>query len=291
MPIRVASPMKPRRCKARPAADARRRRRPRPQRRRPVARPRELQRMTSVVASDAVTVPDRRVVVTALGVTQILAWGSTFYLLGVLANPIARDTGWGYEWVMAGVSAGLLVAGMVSPRVGRAIAEHGGRPVLAASAVLLAAGLALLGSSQNVLWYLAAWIIVGPGLGAGLHDAAFSTLGSIYGKEARSPITWVTLFGGFASTVCWPLSALLAEHLGWRGACFVYAAIQLCFALPIHLFVLPRRAAVAASDGPKPITDHRLRVEERAIFATLSVVLTLGAAILSMTVRHMLPLF
>jgi hypothetical protein len=232
----------------------------------------------------------RRLVVTALGVTQILAWGSSFYLLGVLANPVVRDTGWDYQWIMAGVSAGLLVAGVVSPRVGRAIGEHGGRPVLAAGAVLLAAGLALLGTSQNLPWYLAAWLIVGAGMGAGLYDAAFATLGSIYGKDARSPITWVTLFGGFASTVCWPLSAFLVEHLGWRGACLVYAAIQIGFALPIHLFILPRRAVVSASDGPKLVVDHRLRVEERAIFATLSVVLTLGAAILSMVGMHLLPL-
>jgi MFS transporter len=247
--------------------------------------------MTAVEASNAAPVPDRRAVVTALGVTQILAWGSTFYLLGVLANPIARDTGWGYEWVVAGVSAGLLVAGLVSPRVGRTIGERGGRPVLAASAIVLALGLLLLGSSQNVAWYLAAWIVVGAGMGAGLYDAAFSTLGSIYGKDARSPITWVTLFGGFASTVCWPLSAFLVEHLGWRGACLVYAGIQFGFALPIHLFVLPRRAVVAAgSDGPRTIPDNRLRAEERAIFLTLSIVLTLGAAILSMVGMHLLSL-
>jgi predicted MFS family arabinose efflux permease len=247
--------------------------------------------MATVEASNTVALPDRRAVVTALGVTQILAWGSTFYLLGVLANPIARDTGWGYEWVMAGVSAGLLVAGMVSPRVGRAIGERGGRPVLAASAMLLAIGLALLGSSQNVPWYLAAWIIVGAGMGAGLYDAAFSALGSIYGKDARSPITWVTLFGGFASTVCWPLSAFLVEHFGWRGACFVYAGIQLGFALPVHLLVLPRRAmAAASSENPRAVPDNRLHTQERAIFATLSIVLTLGAAILSMIGMHLLPL-
>jgi MFS family permease len=247
--------------------------------------------MATAEASNAIAAPDRRVIVTALGVTQILAWGSTFYLLGVLANPIARDTGWGYEWVMAGVSAGLLVAGLVSPRVGRAISEWGGRPVLAGSAMLLATGLALLGASQNVLWYLTAWIIIGAGMGAGLYDAAFSALGSIYGKDARSPITWVTLFGGFASTVCWPLSAFLVEHLGWRGACFVYAGIQLGFALPIHLLVLPRRiAAAAGSEGPRAVPDNRLRAEERAIFLTLSVVLTLGAAILSMIGMHLLPL-
>src|SRR5215475_7781312 len=82
--------------------------------------------------------PDRRIVVAALGVTQILAWGSTFYLLGVLANPIASDTGWRYDWVISGVSVGLMTAGMVAPHVGRAIGEWGGRPILAFSAFLLA---------------------------------------------------------------------------------------------------------------------------------------------------------
>jgi len=149
--------------------------------------------------------PDRRIVVAALGVTQILAWGSTFYLLGVLANEIARNTGWSYDWVTSGVSVGLLMAGVVSPRVGRAISKWGGRLTLAVSAVLLAAGLLLLGSSQSIAWYLVAWLLLGAGMGSGLTDAAFSTLGSIYGENARGPITSLTLFAGFASTVCWAL--------------------------------------------------------------------------------------
>src|ERR1044072_2397119 len=184
--------------------------------------------------------PDRRIVVTALGVTQILAWGSTFYLLAVLAPYIARDTGWTYDRVVAGASVGLFVAGIVSPRVGRFISSHGGRPVLAIGALLLAAGLAALGLAPSFPFYLAAWAIVGLGMGAGLYDAAFSTLGNIYGSQARSTITSVTLFGGFASTVCWPLSAYLVEAFGWREECFVYAMIQIAVALPLHLLALPR---------------------------------------------------
>ena len=239
--------------------------------------------------SGTASLPDRRVVVTALGITQILAWGSTFYLLGVLANPIVRDTGWSYAFVMAGVSAGLFVAGLVSPRVGRTIGARGGRPVLAAGAVLLALGLALIGIAPTVPVYIGGWIAVGAGMGAGLYDAAFSTLGSIYGKDARKPITWVTLFGGFASTVCWPLSAFLVEQLGWRGACFVYAAIQIGFALPIHLFVLPARPdEVSTATADKAAVD--LARDERLVFLILASVLTLGAAILAMVGMHLLAL-
>ena len=234
--------------------------------------------------------PNRRIVLAALGVTQILAWGSTFYLLGVLANPITSDTGWRYDWVISGVSVGLLTAGVVAPHVGRAIKERGGRPILASSAFLLASGLLLIGISQSLAWYLAAWILVGVGMGFGLTDAAFSTLGNIYGESARSAITSLTLFAGFASTVCWPLSAYLVDHLGWRGACFVYAAIQIGVALPILLMGLPRGALTL----PPGYDHHRprapLAVGEFPIFALLAAVLTLSAMILSLIGVHLLSL-
>jgi predicted MFS family arabinose efflux permease len=239
----------------------------------------------------ALALPDRRIVVPALGITQILAWGSTFYLPGVLANPIARETGWSYDWVIVGITVGLLVAGIVSPRVGRAIGEHGGRPVLAIGALCLAAGLALLGLASNLGLYLGAWLLIGAGMGAGLYDAAFSTLGAIYGKDARGAITFVTLFGGFASTVCWPLSALLVEHLGWRGACFAYAAMQIGISLPILFLALPRhREAPRADAATQTGAGTKLTRPELPVFVLLAAVLTLGSTILSIVGVHLLPL-
>jgi dipeptide/tripeptide permease len=85
--------------------------------------------------------------------------------------------------------------------VGRSIGRLGGRSVLAASAILLAAGLLALALAQSLFVYLAAWMIIGVGMGAGLYDPAFATLGRLYGQAARPAITAVTLFGGFASTV------------------------------------------------------------------------------------------
>ena len=162
--------------------------------------------------------PKKVVVVTALGVTQILAWGSTFYLLGVLGPFIARDTGWSYDFVFGGVSLGLLVAGLVSPRVGHFIRHRGGRTVLAAGAVLLASGLFGLGVTPNSLGTsrrgrLSAWG----------WEPAYTTPRSRHSAPSTAHSggrhTSLTLFGGFASTVCWPLSAFFVEHLGWRGAC------------------------------------------------------------------------
>jgi MFS family permease len=123
--------------------------------------------------------------------------------------------------------------------------------VLAASALLLAAGSIGLAVAFNPVVFLGAWIVMGLGMGAGLYDAAFATLGRIYGQGARTAITSLTLFGGLASTICWPLSAWLVSDLGWRGACWTYAAIHLLVLLPIYLLLLPRQVR-HQTDGATP---------------------------------------
>ena len=203
--------------------------------------------------------------VAALGIVEIFVWGSTYYLLAVLAEPIIADTGWPRGAVTGGISVGLLAAGAVAVPVGRLIRRRGGRVVLTSAVVLVVAGLALLAAASNVAVYLFAWAVLGVGMGAGLYDAAFATLGRIYGAEARSAITALTLWGGFASTVCWPVSAFLAEQVGWRGTCLAYAALHLVLTLPLCLFALPREgprpppapAAVGAARGTPPLGDPR----------------------------------
>jgi len=233
----------------------------------------------------------RLTVVSAIGTAQILAWGSSYYLLAVLAGPIAADTGWSSAWVMGGLSIGLLVSGLVAPRIGHIIERHGGRPVLASSAILLAVGLFGLGVSPTLPVFVAAWVVIGAGMGAGLYDPAFSALGRLYGDEARSAITQVTLFGGFASTVCWPLTALLAEHLGWRGACLAYAAVHLAVVLPLYLFGMPqeaRKATPAPAAGAPPA--GQVRADQRFAFVLLATGFTLAAVIMTVIAVHLLTL-
>ena len=194
---------------------------------------------------------------------------------------------------MGGLSLGLLIAGLVSPWVGRAIARRGGRPVLAVSAGLLAAGLSALALAHSLPAFLTAWLLVGLGMGAGLYDPAFATLGRLYGREGRSAITTLTLFGGFASTVCWPLSAFLDAHLGWRGVCLVYAGFQLAVALPAYVFVLPRepsaaRASVSVADfanGPAPRTPDS---QGGALFLLMAATITLSSMISTTLSVHLL---
>jgi Major Facilitator Superfamily len=235
--------------------------------------------------------PDRRIVITALGAAQILAWGTSFYFPAVFAGPIVADTGWSLGTVVGGTSVGLLIAGLVSPQVGRIIDRHGGRPVLAASSLLYALGLAGIGLAPALPVYLAAWVVLGLGMGAGLYDAVFATLGRMYGHGARGPITNLTLFGGFASTVCWPLSALLIDAAGWRGACLIYAGLHLCVSLPLQVAVVRRQpeaaSVVSGGDAEKPEPP---RTNETTIFVLLALVLSLAAGIGSIVIVHLLIL-
>ena len=236
--------------------------------------------------------PSRGIIISVLGMTQIFAWGSSYYLPAVLAKPISADTGWSLSWVVGGLSLGLLIAGLVSPWVGRAIAHRGGRPVLAVSAGLLAAGLSALALAHSLPAFLTAWLVVGLGMGAGLYDPAFATLGRLYGHGGRSAITTLTLFGGFASTVCWPLSAFLDSHFGWRGACLVYASFQLAVALPVYVFVLPREPERPAPQSVSPILPtepHRAPDSQGgALFLSMAATITLSSMISTALSVHLL---
>ncbi|PWT88768.1 MAG: MFS transporter, partial [Proteobacteria bacterium] len=198
---------------------------------------------------DFVFGPWRAVLV--LGVTQILAWGSLFYPPVLTVPLIAAERGWSMTFAMAGFSLALLVAGMASPRVGRLIDRHGGHWVMPVGSLMGALGLIVLVSVRHPVAYLAAWMLLGLAIAASLYDPAFATLGRIFGAAARRPITVLTLAGGLASTVSWPVTHLLIDAVGWRGTYLVYAAVLALVAAPLHAFVLPRRRAdpAARPDG------------------------------------------
>ena len=229
-------------------------------------------------------------IISALGVVQIFAWGSSYYLLAVLAAPIAADTGWPLAWIVGALSLGLLAAGIVSPRVGDAIGQHGGRPVLAAACLLLAGGLVMLAAAPSLWVFVAGWVVLGLGMGAGLYDAAFATLGGYYGHSARSAITTLTLWGGFASTICWPLSALFLEHWGWRGTCAAYAAIHLAICLPLVLLVLPRNGKPKPVGGVRETPRLALHGHERRTYLILMAIMVLAGLGVTIVSVHLLTL-
>ena len=193
-------------------------------------------------------------VILALGTTQTLAWASSVYLPAILADPIAHDLGISANWVFAAYSGALVIAGLLGPRIGRQIDAVGGRPMLSASNLMLAAGLVLLGVTGSIPMLIAAWVLLGVGMGCGLYDAAFGALGRTYGDAARGAITGITLMAGFASTVGWPLTAFGLAHIGWRDTWFAWAAAHILLGLPLNLLMLPavKDAKAATANEAKP---------------------------------------
>jgi predicted MFS family arabinose efflux permease len=215
--------------------------------------------MPQTTVTDSVQAPDAKVsnlLVYSLGFNQILVWAASYYLPAVLSLPIAADTGWPLSWIVSGLTLGLLTGGFCAPRIGMIIKRRGGRHVLAASSVLLAAGLAILAVSASLPSYLFGWLVIGCAMGTGMHDAVFATFGVLYGRNARKAITNFTLLSGFASSVAWPLSTILEQHLGWRGTLWAYAAIHLAFSLPLYLLLVPN---TGPAEGHAPLAQSGSR--------------------------------
>ena len=225
-----------------------------------------------------VRAPPTSAIVIALGVAQIFGWGSSYYLLGTLTKPIAAETAWSGTWILAGLSLSLLIAGTISPRMGQAVAERGGRHLLAASTLLLAVGLVILANSHARIVYLVGWIVMGLGMGLGLYDAAFATLGRHFGDGSRGPITALTLIAGFSSTVTWPLSLFFLGQVGWRGTCIAYAVIEVALCLPLYLLFAPSTARTARTEPVGAALSNRSPPRDRTYYI-LSVILTLIAAV------------
>ena len=197
------------------------------------------------------TASSQRWAVARLGTAQTLAWASSYYLPAMLAVPMARDLGVATPTVFAAFSVALIVSALLGPLAGRAIDQHGGRPVLVGTNLLFSAALAGMALAQGPVALFAAWVLMGVAMGSGLYEAAFATLVRLYGQGARGAITGITLIAGFASTVGWPLSAWMEVQWGWRGACAGWAALHLLVGVPLNGW-LPRADPAGTASEPPP---------------------------------------
>jgi predicted MFS family arabinose efflux permease len=206
-----------------------------------------------------------KALVAGLGIAQIISWGSLFYAIGVLGPAMRIDLGVGELYLFGAFTGGLFLSGAFAPLSGRLIDRHGGRLVLSAGTLLGAASMFLLAIAAHPLVMVAGWLLAGIAMAACLYDPAFATLSQHTGTSYRRAVTALTLFGGFASTVFWPLSQWLLEWWGWRYTFAFYGALHLAVCLPIHYRLVPLRAPRGdagpgpAHDRPIAMTDSRLK--------------------------------
>ncbi|MBO8132635.1 MFS transporter [Dickeya fangzhongdai] len=186
----------------------------------------------------------RRRVTVCIGMTQLINWGTAFYLPGVFCAAIAADRGWSPTLAFSGATLALMVMGCLSPYAGRLLDRAGGRRVMMLGGGGSAAGCMLMAASTGMTDYFMAWVMLGVGMRLSLYEAAFATLVALYGGEARRAISLVTLFGGISSSLFWPLGMALLNGLGWRWGVAIYGVIVLSGLL--WLWALPQPASQLA---------------------------------------------
>lgn len=206
-----------------------------------------------------------------LGLGQTIAFASSFYLMGVLGDPIAADLQLKPAFVLSLVSVALAMAAVVSPRAGRWIDARGGKVVLLVSNLVFAAALVTLGLAQGPVTLILGMLVLGVGLALGMYGTAFAVLVSLYGDAARRPITGVALLGGLGSAVGWPLTLYFEQTFGWRGACFAWAGLHLLFCLPVTAWIVPRVRGEAHGrpEGapPEPVVWDRRMIQLAVLFS------------------------
>jgi MFS family permease len=238
------------------------------------------------VADDA---PSSRRLVAALGVTQIVSWGTMYYAFSLMIDAFAAAAHTARSGVVGAFSVALLVTGLASAPMGRLIDRHGGRAVMTAGSIAGGVLLAALGYVASAWQLYVAWALLGVVMAATLYDPAFAVLAQVFQERQRKAITALTLFGGFASTVFWPLTQALIQRFGWQGALLALGAINLLVCAPLHWWVLPpapARAPRAKARGPN---EGAQRIVD-ATFLGLCAAFTGNALVFSAMSVHLIPL-
>jgi len=233
--------------------------------------------------------------VCALGVAQITVWGTAYYFLGVLAGPIAADTGWSRSFVYFGFTAAVLAMGVVSAWVGRAIDRHGARIVMTIGTVLASAGMYAVSHARTEAAYLAAFVFLGVAMRLCLYDAAFAALVQVVPSRGRLAISYLTLFGAFASTVFWVVGHYLNEAVGWRQTLVAFAAINLVVCLPLNWLGLARHEAPRAEGAAPPaqaaVESKPLEGRARTVaMVLLSLIMSLNAFVFGIVTVQLVPM-
>lgn len=231
-----------------------------------------------------------RRVVPALGVAQIISWGTLFYAIAVLGAPMRDALGTTDIVLFGSFTVGLFLSGIVSPWVGRRIDAHGGRGVLSGGSLVGALSCATLAMAPNAGAMFVGWLLAGIAMAACLYDPAFATLHRIAGDAYRRAVTALTLFGGFASTVFWPLSQFLLDTLGWRAAFGVYAALHLVVCLPLHAWFVPGSAVVGRATAVAATTLSEPKTVPNDAFRWLATALAAATFISSALSAHLIGL-
>ena len=219
--------------------------------------------------------------VLTLGLTQIVGFGTIYYAFGVLVARMSADLGLTTTLSYGLLSAALLAGSLTAPWAGALIDRLGARRMMAAGSMVVAAGFALLSQVGGAWGLTGALVLIEMIAPLVLYDAAFAALAQAVGEgRARRAITLMTMLGGFASTVFWPLTLALQQNWGWREAYLTFAALHLLLCLPLHLSLPGGDRGRAETRSAPPFAPLPAPLHRRAM-VLLALALALSWAVMS----------
>ena len=239
----------------------------------------------------ATSSPSNAAAIWALGVTQIIGYGTLYYSFSILAPGIAAEFGVAIEWIYGCISLALLAGGLISPYAGGLADRHGAGRVMAAGSVGAAAALIICALAGNAFAFLAGMVLVELASAFVLYSTAFAFLAQSTGPKAQRSITYLTLIAGFASTIFWPLTSAMLGAMDWHQVYFVFAGLNLLVCLPLHLWLsrfsrlaaarMPQRAAIGGVENP---------VDQSLVFALVVLGFSLAGFISAAILFHIVPM-
>ncbi|RJF99875.1 MFS transporter [Noviherbaspirillum saxi] len=229
-------------------------------------------------------------IVRLLAFTQIVSWGSLYYAFAIVALDIQRELGWRTDIVFGAFSLSLLVAGLAATPAGMLIDRIGGRVVMTTGSLLAGLGMIGVGLSHSLAMYFGAWTLIGIAMAMTLYEAAFATINREFTHASRKGISVLTLFGGLASTVFWPLTLKLNTLYGWRDTLLIYGAMHLALCMPLHALLAAgvRRARQVTAHASRSFTLHEALREPA--FWKLAFAFSTNLFIFSALSVHLIPL-
>ena len=231
----------------------------------------------------------------ALGLTQIVGYGTLFYSFSVLAPAMALELALPQHWVFGALSAALFLGSLFAPVAGRWADRFGAGRVLTAGSLAASAALAACALAPGRASFVAALIAMELASCFVLYATAFAAIVQLGPEGAQRSITHLTLIAGFASTLFWPLTSLLHENLTWREVYLAFAALNLLVCLPIHAWLMRlsrrRRNAMATHASAASVDQMPLDVSRmRTVFLLMLAGFAIEGFVLSAILLHMVPL-
>lgn len=239
-------------------------------------------------AADGISAP-AALGVKRLAVAETLAWGFCYYSFPALLPHWEAALGWSRSSLTGALTVALLLSAIIAPVMGSLIDRGHGRLVMVGGTALAGVGMAGLAATDSVWWFYGCWALLGLGMAGCLYEPCFAVITRRRGDQAKPAIITVTLFAGFAGTLCFPVTHALMLVGDWQTTCLVFAGLIGIAGGLMAWAIGPDRAAElpAAPAGARSGVQAALRSPVFWLIALASMMISLNHGAL---ISHIMPL-